>query len=187
MAVVASRHGCEKKSPRPWEGKDSGTFTQLYRHLNGTIPVSWHYFTYSFLLVCLYLRLSCLHLIHFNYTPPRLSKFLCSIRHTRHLISDTLCTVLYINDTTTLKAILRQYMLHDFIVPMSIYPEIGPTFETPVQAGFRYPLLFSVRCQPMNHSIRFIIEPCSFINLLIRCKFFSGPNRLNPLYLLGFR
>ena len=86
---------------------------------------------------------------------------------TLHLISDTLRPILYINDTATLKAILRQYMLHDLIIPVSIYPDIRPTFETPVQTSFRHPFLLSVRCQPVNHSIRFVIEPCTFINLLI--------------------
>ncbi|WP_229102978.1 hypothetical protein, partial [Bacteroides ovatus] len=36
-AVVGSSHGREKMLPRPWEGKDNGTFAQLCRHTNSTI------------------------------------------------------------------------------------------------------------------------------------------------------
>lgn len=55
------------------------------------------------------------------------------------LISNTFCPVLYINDATTLKAMFLQNMLHDFIIPMRIHPDIRHTFKAPVQAGFRHP------------------------------------------------
>ncbi|MDU1633043.1 MAG: hypothetical protein E6834_10780, partial [Bacteroides ovatus] len=50
--MVVSHHGREKKLPRPWEGKDSGTFAQLYRHTNQTIQV--YLLNYTGILTQLY-------------------------------------------------------------------------------------------------------------------------------------
>ena len=141
-----------------------GTLTQLY----GTLPELYQCFGISLPTACYQLLIPKTASFISNVPDLYFStiRFLHPTMQTLHLISDTLRPILYINDTATLKAILRQYMLHDLIIPVSIYPDIRPR-RTPVQTSFRHPFLLSVRCQPVNHSIRFVIEPCTFINLLI--------------------
>ena len=50
--MVASSHGRGEILPQPWEGKDSGTFAQLYRHTNQTIQV--YLLNYTDILTQLY-------------------------------------------------------------------------------------------------------------------------------------
>ena len=40
------------------------------------------------------------------------------------LISNALCPVLDIDDATALKAVFRQNMLHNFVIPMCIHTDI---------------------------------------------------------------
>ena len=54
------------------------------------------------------------------------------------LISNALCPVLDIDDATALKAVFRQNMLHNFVIPMCIHTDILKMFKAPVQTGFRY-------------------------------------------------
>ena len=51
-------------------------------------------------------------------------------------ISNALCPVLDIDDATALKAVFRQNMLHNFVIPMCIHTDILKMFKAPVQRAF---------------------------------------------------
>ena len=83
------------------------------------------------------------------------------------LISNALCPVLDIDDATALKAVFRQNMLHNFVIPMCIHTDILKMFKAPVQTGFRYAFPLTAGSHPVDDTVRFVIKPCTFINIQI--------------------
>ena len=75
------------------------------------------------------------------------------------LESQPLRSVFHMDNATIKESVFRQDMLQRFIISVCVNPDIPAMGETPIKATRRNAFHFSVRCQAMNHSIRFIIQP----------------------------
>ena len=76
----------------------------------------------------------------------------------------------------------RQNVLHDFIIAVCIHPDISGVFKAPVQTGIRYTFPFAAGSHPVNDSVGFIIEPFTFVDMLIS-RIFAQYKAESPKYL----
>ena len=84
------------------------------------------------------------------------------------LISNALCPVLDIDDATALKAVFRQNMLHNFVIPMcNLHGYSQNAQSTSSDQAFDTPFLLPLAAIPVDDTVRFVIEPCTFINIQI--------------------
>ena len=74
-------------------------------------------------------------------------------------------------------------MLHDTIVAMRIYAERTCPIKSPSEHTIPYPVHIRPTRQTVDDIVRFIVQPCTFINLLV-CRFWcrqKGEVCHNPL------
>ena len=110
-----------------------------------------------------FLSLSCMDRYAANFH----SKYLTKLSKA-FLVGQSWISVQQINDAAVLKSVLFQCILHHHIVFMGINFKIPALFKRPVQTIGTCPFDFTCGSDPMHHTIWFIIQPCTFIDLHIR-------------------